>query len=128
MSLFAFSRYLFLLAVLAFASGCEEKKKEAARPALPWEWEPKDPELVVGKSVYSETCSLCHNEGEEGAPMLHHKSEWDERIKKGEAMLINHAINGFQGNYGKMPAKGDNESLTEEQVTAAVKFIIATPR
>lgn len=128
MKLRTLSPFTLLLSVLAFTVSCKEEKKESAKPALPWEWEPEDPELVLGKSVYAETCGLCHNEGEEGAPMIHHKSEWDQRMQKGEATLIDHAINGFHGTYGHMPPKGDNKSLTDEQVTAAVKFMIATPR
>jgi len=42
--------------------------------------------------------------------------------------LLDHGINGFTGSDGEMPARGGTESLTDEEVTNAVKFMLATPK
>lgn len=120
---------ILALASVALSSiACSEKEPEPPKVVMPWDWEPEDSELVSGKAVYNQTCYLCHNEGEESAPMLTDRSEWEERIPKGEDVLIKNAIEGFFGNDGHMPPKGDNKSLTDEQVTKAVLFMIAAPK
>ena len=40
-------------------------------------------------------------------------------------MLYKHAIEGFNGNKGAMPAKGGNPSLSDEDMKLAVDFIVA---
>ena len=115
-------------AILLGGSGCSEEKVAETKPVLPWKWEPEDPELISGKEVYNKTCHLCHNEGEESAPMLTDHSEWEERIVKGETTLVKNAIEGFWGDDGEMPSRGGNDSYSDEQITAAVKFMIAAPK
>ena len=94
----------------------------------PWEWIPDDPKLVKGREIYIAECALCHNKGYEQAPALLRTDEWKERSKKGEATLISHAINGFNGEDGEMPARGGTPSLTDEEVTNAVLYMLATPK
>jgi len=38
--------------------------------------------------------------------------------------LIEHATRGFYGDVGEMPARGGNAALTDQQVAAAVRFMI----
>ena len=92
------------------------------------DWTPTESALVNGKDIYIQECSGCHEEGEEGAPMLSRLTEWKKREAKGLEKLIQNAINGYQGEDGKMPARGGTPSLTDEEVTNAVKFMIATPK
>ncbi|MGC6427226.1 MAG: c-type cytochrome [Akkermansiaceae bacterium] len=106
------------------AAAPEEKKE----PKHPWDWEPTDAALVAGKAVYMAECSGCHNEGEEGAPALTKAKEWAERETKGMATLFDHAINGFDGYDGEMPARGGTPSLTDEEVKNAVTFMIKAPK
>ncbi|MEM6278396.1 MAG: c-type cytochrome, partial [Verrucomicrobiota bacterium] len=98
---------LVALAILTLSILSCSEESEPPKAVKPWDWEPEEPELVSGKAVYSETCYLCHNEGEESAPMLTDRSDWEERITKGEALLIQNAIKGFFGDYGHMPPRGD---------------------
>ncbi len=120
---------LVLLTLVAALSGCGGGEEKAeAKPSAPWKWEPDDAELETGKQVYTRTCSLCHNEGEESAPRLTNSATWTERATKGEETLIKHAIEGFKGDRGTMPPRGDNADLTDEEVAAAVKFMIAAPK
>jgi len=53
---------------------------------------------------------------------------WSPRIAKGEPTLIDHAMNGFYGNAGEMPARGGNAALSDEEVTAAVRFMVTRVR
>ena len=40
-------------------------------------------------------------------------------------MLKDHAINGYQGSAGYMPAKGGRTDLSDEEVANAVDYMIA---
>ncbi|MDR9437719.1 MAG: cytochrome c5 family protein [Thiohalophilus sp.] len=73
-----------------------------------------------GKSVYDSACMACHGTGAAGAPVLGNKDAWADRIAKGNDTLFDHAINGFKG----MPPKGGNAGLSDEEVKAAVKYMV----
>lgn len=77
-----------------------------------------------GKAVYDKACGTCHNRGIAGAPKLGVPADWSARIDKGVATLIEHAINGFQGEKGMMPARGGHSSLSDAEVEAAVKYMV----
>ena len=76
-----------------------------------------------GSVIYGKLCSACHASGAGGAPKLEHAA-WDARIAQGNDTLVKHAVEGFQGAAGLMPAKGGNPALTDEQVAATVKWMI----
>lgn len=74
----------------------------------------------VGAGVYAKTCALCHAAGVGGAPKPGDKADWAPRIAQGEDTLFKHAIEGFTGAKGAMPAKGGSPSLSDSDVKAAV--------
>ena len=78
-----------------------------------------------GASVFKKTCSLCHATGVAGAPKVGNKDDWGPRIAKGKDTLYKHAIEGFTGEKGMMPARGGGASLTDDQVKAAVDYMVA---
>lgn len=78
-----------------------------------------------GAAVYNKTCSLCHAAGVAGAPKPGNKEEWGPRIAQGKDTLYKHAIEGFTGEKGMMPPRGGGASLTDEQVKAAVDYMVA---
>ncbi|GLQ33418.1 c-type cytochrome [Litoribrevibacter albus] len=80
-----------------------------------------NPELELGEQIYSGTCKACHAGGINGAPILGNKKMWSKRAPQGVPTLVQHASNG----YGLMPAKGGNTSLNEQDITAAVKFMLS---
>ena len=91
----------------------------AASPA------PAAPAAVDGKKVYDTACTACHGAGIAGAPKNGDKAAWAPRIAQGANVLYDHAIKGFQGKAGVMPAKGGNTSLSDADVKAAVDYMVA---
>ncbi|WP_439330566.1 c-type cytochrome [Melaminivora alkalimesophila] len=79
----------------------------------------------LGKSVYEKSCALCHAAGVAGAPKLDDKSDWSPRIAQGKDTLYKHAIEGFTGKKGVMPPRGGAASLSDEEVKAAVDFMVS---
>jgi len=77
-----------------------------------------------GEGVYMNFCAACHASGIAGAPKVGDKDAWQERIAQGTPVLIEHALNGFQGKSGVMPAKGGNSALTEEEISSAVTYMV----
>jgi cytochrome c5 len=81
--------------------------------------------LEEGWKVFKRTCTVCHLPGVGGAPAIGNRAAWKDRIEAGTARLYQHAISGFNGASGKrMPARGGNWNLTDEQVRAAVDYMI----
>lgn len=80
--------------------------------------------VVDGASVYNTSCATCHGSGVAGAPIVGEADDWEDRIEEGIETLVEHAIQGFQGSVGVMPAKGGNPSLSDESVTAAVQYMV----
>ena len=79
--------------------------------------------MLSGEQVYAQVCKTCHETGLAGAPKLGDKAAWQARIAQGEATVSQHAIAGFQGKGGAMPAKGGNADLTDDEVRRAVAFM-----
>ncbi|MFT5135661.1 MAG: cytochrome c5 [Arenicella sp.] len=77
-----------------------------------------------GEATYKTACAVCHDSGLAGAPAVNDSAAWQDRIKQGLSTLNDHAINGYQGAAGVMPAKGGNSSLSDEAVKAAVEHMI----
>jgi len=63
-----------------------------------------------------------------GAPKPGDKADWGPRIAQGEEVLFKHAIEGFTGAKGMMPAKGGGASLSDEEVKAAVTHMVSLSR
>jgi len=77
-----------------------------------------------GETVYTTKCAMCHAAGIAGAPKVGEPAVWTDRIAQGENTLFDHAINGFQGKGGFMPAKGGCSDCSDDEIKAAVKHII----
>lgn len=73
-----------------------------------------------GEGIYGKVCSVCHDSGVAGAPVRGDEDQWAARTEKGFATLLDHAINGFNS----MPAKGGNPSLSDEDMHAAVAYMV----
>ncbi|HRJ24578.1 MAG TPA: c-type cytochrome, partial [Thauera sp.] len=97
----------------------------AAAPAPAAPAAPAAPVNAAGESVYKKTCALCHAAGVAGAPKPGDKADWEPRIAQGDETLYKHAIEGYTGSKGMMPARGGGASLTDDEVKAAVDYMVA---
>ena len=80
--------------------------------------------LADGETIYNSGCVACHGAGIAGAPRVGDKAAWANRIAQGTKIIYEHALKGFQGTAGIMPAKGGFTHLSDEQVKAAIDFMI----
>lgn len=114
------------LAVLLNA--CEKKEDAAPATAAPAvvapAAEPVVAENTKGKSVFNGTCAMCHGVGAAGAPKPGDKADWGPRIAQGMDVLYKHAIEGFTGAKGVMPARGGAATLPDDDVKAAVNYMV----
>ena len=78
-----------------------------------------------GKATYDKACMACHAAGVAGAPKFGDKADWGPRIAQGNDTLYTHALKGFTGKKGMMPAKGGNASLADADVKAAVDYMVS---
>ena len=81
-----------------------------------------------GKSVYDGSCAVCHRSGVGGAPVMGEASDWAARIAAGQDTLYTNALEGFEGDKGVMPARGGFAQLSDEEVTAAVDYMVEQSR
>ena len=77
--------------------------------------------LAAGEKVYTATCAACHTAAVMGAPKLGDKATWAPRFAKGAAGLHATAIDGLK----LMPPKGGNPALKDDEVKAAVDYMIS---
>lgn len=78
-----------------------------------------------GEKVFRSVCFMCHQTGAAGAPIAGNKDDWAPRVAQGKPTLYKHALEGFTGNKGTMPPRGGNPSLKDNEVEAAVDFMVA---
>lgn len=73
-----------------------------------------------GATVYKAICSACHLAGLAGAPKTGDKAAWAPRIATGMDALLKSATNGKNA----MPARGGAADLTDDELKAAVEYLI----
>ena len=97
----------------------------AAGPTVEAAEEPAPVETALsGPQVYNTACLACHGAGIGGAPILGDADAWSARVAQGIDVLNDHAINGYTGSVGYMPAKGGRVDLSDEEVAAAVQYMV----
>ncbi len=78
----------------------------------------------AGEKTYQQACQVCHGSGIAGAPAVGDREAWLARLAKGTDLLYQHAVEGFEGESGLMPAKGGHTQLSDQQVKQAVDYMI----
>ena len=115
-------RLCVLLALGFVLAACEVKEEISTPTDAP---EPAtilsaDTDWLAGKQAYEEVCAGCHEEGLHGAPRTGDSAAWDERSWLWEAVLFEHAREG----YRDMPAKGGDETLDDATITRAAEYML----
>jgi len=77
--------------------------------------------MAGGADTYKAACAACHATGAANSPKLGDKAVWAPRIATGNDALYASAING----KGAMPPKGGRMDLADEDIKAAVDYMIA---
>jgi cytochrome c5 len=114
---------LFALALLLSACG-DPGENDAKTPEMP---RFSQPESSNGRNIWMGTCRNCHLLGIAGAPAVTDTAAWRPRIAKGQAALYQSALNGVKDDSGtvRMPARGGNQRLSDQQVRRAVDYMLA---
>ena len=73
-----------------------------------------------GAAVYKENCSVCHDNGNLGAPKLGDKKMWDVLLRKNVDVLIKNTITGINGSH----VRGGCQNCTNTEIIAAVKYMV----
>lgn len=130
--------FILPLAVVSLITACGKDEEPTTTPpsqpavatstpvetAKPEEAPLADTSVANGEKVFKSTCAMCHQTGAAGAPIVGNKEEWAPRIAQGVPTLYDHALKGFTGTKGMMPAKGANPALTDAEVQAAVDYMV----
>lgn len=69
--------------------------------------------------LYRNACHACHGQTGAGAPLTLDAAAWAPRWAKGEAVLLQHTISGFNG----MPAGGQCFACSPEDYRALIRFM-----
>ncbi len=75
---------------------------------------------IDGEKVYRGICFSCHDMGIAQAPALGKATAWEARMAAGMDALYANSING----KGIMPAKGGNPALSDDEIKAAVDWMV----
>ena len=101
------------------------EEREASAPTIETAVEPEPVATALsGPQVYNSACLACHGAGIGGAPKLGDAAAWSARIAQGTDVLNDHAINGYTGSAGYMPAKGGRVDLSDQEVSDAVAYMV----
>lgn len=74
-----------------------------------------------GDAVYNQFCAACHTSGVLNAPKINNAADWEPRLAQGMDTVLRHAIQG----YNAMPAKGTCGNCTDDEIQAAIDYMIA---
>jgi len=84
-----------------------------------------DAGTIDGGKIYNSVCVACHGVAGIGAPVFGNAEDWAPRIAKGKDVLYGHAINGFTGEQGFMMPPRGGSSFSDDEVKAAVDYMVA---
>ena len=78
-----------------------------------------------GQTTYDSVCFACHATGAGGAPKVGDVAAWTPRIAQGKEVLYTHALNGYVGKAGMMPAKGGRPDMSDDAIKAAIDYMVS---
>ena len=74
----------------------------------------------AGKKTYNDACKVCHEAGVANSPKYGDAKAWAPRIATGIEALYTTSLKG----KGAMPAKGGRADISDENVKAAVDYMV----
>ncbi|MEN5160406.1 c-type cytochrome [Achromobacter spanius] len=92
----------------------------AAEPAAPAPAQQAAAVNPAGEKLYKTACFACHGTGAAGAPKFGDKAAWAPYIQTGMDAMVKVAITG----KGVMPPKGGAANASEEDIRAAVQYMV----
>jgi cytochrome c5 len=124
-----FASFILVLGILIGVTGGQvalaDTEELATIPTAPISTPEAVAAPLTGPQVYNAVCIACHAApGVGGAPPLGDGDAWAARIAQGMDTLIDHALHGFTGSTGVMPMKGERVDLSDEEIIAAVKYMV----
>ncbi len=93
--------FIFRMLGLASILGLLSTSLSAAEPNLPGNdlgvTNPSMSDSAGSEAMakWARSCALCHITGEANAPVVGDTEEWQQRLQKGEAALLNNVVNGI---------------------------------
>ncbi|MGE4335535.1 MAG: cytochrome c5 family protein [Pigmentiphaga sp.] len=75
---------------------------------------------TVGKQLYQTVCMACHAAGVAGAPKTGNQADWAPYIAQGMDEMLRISITG----KGAMPPRGGAANASDDQLRAAIEFMI----
>ena len=80
---------------------------------------PAEPLPEANLAQWGRSCAHCHVRGEGGAPRLGDAADWTARLDKGEGVLLEHTIEGFND----MPPLGYCMDCSAEDFRRLIRFM-----
>ena len=111
-------------AVAATTAGAAAPAPGAAPAAMPVALASAAAPADKGKATFEGICTGCHTAGLLGSPKFGDKVAWAPRIAKGMDALYVSALKGKNA----MPAKGGNPTLADDDVKAAVQYMVSAAK
>jgi len=104
-------RYTLMLVSSLWLAGCGggQSSNDPSRPLLP------------GQQTYQRFCISCHASGISGAPPNGNVQAWAPRLAQGEAVLLQHTIEGMPS--GGMPPRGMCAACTDQDLLDAIHYM-----
>jgi len=100
---------------------------EAAPSVQPMaEVQPAAEPAMTGEQVFKKHCFACHMTGAANAPKVGDVQAWAPRIEKGMDALVMSALEGVPNTA--MPPKGTCSSCSEDELKAAIEFMVNQSR
>ena len=105
-------RWCICVVLATLAAGCDGGG-EGTEPAHP------------GEQTYVRYCFSCHAAGVAGAPRVGQAGAWAPRIARGREAMLESTVQGVPPG---MPPRGLCTTCTEEELTAAIDYMMERSR
>lgn len=115
-------RLVALLFMVVGLAACDDLSESQTTPALT----SSSPQPVLSEDrmrKWATSCALCHVSGTGGAPRMG-TAEWQDRLSKGNDVLMTHTIEGFNN----MPPLGYCMACEREDFEAMIDFMSVQPQ